>query len=148
MPPKARSTADAATELYSPAMTSKTYDRLVLLTRTILDAGFPAIVDATNLKHSQRQLFWHLAQEKRVSFVILDFQAPEAVLRERVQRRELARQDASEATISVLERQLCTQEALTANERAASIVIKAESVTPIAELIDQLKRFAMPNIDT
>jgi len=139
---KARSAANAAAELYSPAMTSKTYEQLAVLARMVLDAGHPAIVDATNLKHSQRQLFRQLADELRISLVILDFQSPESLLRERLEQRSGAGQDASEATVSVLEHQLCAREELTADELAVSIGIEAESPMPIAGILQRLGRVA------
>ena len=113
-----------------------------MLARTILDSGYSVIVDATNLKRSQRQLFQRLAQDQQIPFAILDFQAPKSVLRERVERRELAGQDASEATISILENQFHMQEPLDASELASSIAIKAESPMPVAALVDQLQRCA------
>lgn len=125
-------------------MTRKTYQQLAVLARTVLDAGYPAIVDATNLKHSQRQLFRQLAKELRIPFVILDFQAPEFLLRERLEQRSRAGQDASEATISVLKHQLRARAALTANELAVSIGIEAESPMPIAVMVERIRRRTTP----
>ena len=144
LPAKARSTANAAAELYSPAMTSKTYEQLAKLARTVVDAGYPAIVDATNLKHFHRRRFRQLADELRIPFVILDFHAPEFLLRERLEQRSRGGEDASEATISVLEQQLRAREALTAEELAVSICIEAESPLPIAGIVERIRRRTAP----
>jgi len=142
MLPTARATDSIAEALYSPEMTRAAYDRLDALAQSILDAGYPVIVDAANLKRAQRQRFCAIAASKRVPYVILDFQAPESVLRARIERRTLTGHDASDATLGVLEEQLRTQEPLTAEERAASVLINAESPLPIATLAERLRQLA------
>ena len=52
-----------AQRLYAPAATEATYDRLRALARDILGAGRIAIVDATFLRHAQRESFRALAAE-------------------------------------------------------------------------------------
>ena len=84
-----------ANALYSPAAISQTYDRLAALARTILESGYPAIVDATFLKHDYRLRFMSLARELAAPFVILSLRAPEAVLEKRVATRLAAAADAS-----------------------------------------------------
>ena len=53
----------------------------------------------------------------------MDFAAPVALLRERLLERERKDADASDATVTVLEHQLQTQEPLTADERALTVTI-------------------------
>jgi predicted kinase len=101
---------------YAQAATRLTYDRLATVARAIVDAGFPAIVDAAFLRRTDRDAFRALAHELRVPFAIATCEAPEAVLRERVAARERLGADASEATLAVLERQLATQQPLGAEE--------------------------------
>jgi predicted kinase len=50
-------------------------------------------------------------------------QLPEATLRERVAEREREANDASEAGIAVLERQMATIEPLTADERGDAVIV-------------------------
>ena len=108
--------------MYGAEATRRTYERLATVTRTIVDAGLPAIVDAASLRRGNRDLFRDLARALGVPFVIATCDAAEAVLRSRVAARERAGTDASEATAAVLERQLATREPLAADERDDAIV--------------------------
>jgi predicted kinase len=103
--------------------TEKTYGHLVNLTKIIIQAGYPAIVDATFLKRRHRTAFRELAAALNVPFVILDFAVPEAVLRARILARFQEGIDPSEANLEVLEHQLATQEPLTADEAARILTI-------------------------
>lgn len=116
------SSADAgiATGLYSAAATHATYLQLECLAAQVLAAGFPVIIDAAFLKQWQRDAFRQLAQRRAVPFLLLDCQAPPAVLRQRLLARA---NDASEATLAVLEYQLATAEPLTAEEAASTLRI-------------------------
>ncbi len=102
--------------MYSATASEATYQVLLMRARKILQAGFSAVVDAAFLKHADRQRFQSMAKENNVSFQILTFHADEATLRRRVTDRSLARNDASDADLSVLERQLTDQESLANDE--------------------------------
>lgn len=117
-PLRTGSSASADPELYSAAATERTYARLADCAAGIVRAGFPAIVDATFLRTSDRRRFHKLAADLNVPFGILDFTADPACLRERVRARAAAAQDASDADEHVLERQLQTSEPLSPEERA------------------------------
>jgi predicted kinase len=58
-----------------------------------------------------------------VPFIILDFDAPEKLLRDRVAQRAAAESDASEADLSILERQIQSREALVPEERVAAVSV-------------------------
>lgn len=89
--------------IYTTEATTRTYARLRQLAGELLAAGWPVIVDAAFLKRAERDSFAALATELGIGFKILTTQAPTAELR----RRLLARSDdASEATVAILERQL------------------------------------------
>jgi predicted kinase len=109
--------------IYSPASTMATYRRLAELSEAILKAGYPVAVDATFLKRTEREAFRALAESMGVPHVILDFHAPLAVLRERVAARHARKDDASEADLQVLERQIARREPLTPLEIEASVVV-------------------------
>ena len=113
--------------LYRATATDATYQRLAKLTREIVAAGFVAIVDAAFLKRAQRELFRDLAGELRVAFVIVDFAASEATLRERVARRTAAGADASDADLAILGYQLHTQEPLAPEEESSVVRYDAEA---------------------
>ena len=114
--------------LYTPDTTTTTYHRLLVLARTLLAAGHPVIVDATFLKQHDRRSFCELAQQLAVPFAIADVHAPVDELRRRVIQRADEERDASEATLSVLEQQLVSQEPFTADER--SHVFWFDSIRP------------------
>jgi aminoglycoside phosphotransferase family enzyme/predicted kinase len=121
--PEARTRSGIGTGLYAPEISRLTYQRLAELGRAIIGAGYPVFVDATFLKKSQRTAFLELAQELGVPFVILEFEAPVSVLRDRVISREKEARDASEAGLAVLEHQLAEREPLSAEERLRAVTL-------------------------
>lgn len=110
-------------EIYAPEATRRTYQRLAEVARCIVQAGYPAIVDAAFLRRSERLVMRELAQELGMPFVILDCTAADPLLRERVDRRMQQGHDASEADAKVLENQLRFREPLDETERRQSIAI-------------------------
>lgn len=108
-------------DMYSPEATRRTYDRLYELSRELLAAGFPVIVDAAFLKRAERDQFWALADEMAVPFSILSVQAREDTLRERIQQRMAEMKDASEANLDVLEMLRTVREPLVEQERAHAV---------------------------
>ncbi len=125
--------------IYRPQITEATYQRLKTLAAVVIEAGFVAVVDATFLKRAHRQSFHALARQLGIPFRILDFQLPEAVLRQRIARRRAEGGDPSEAYQEVLDAQLAAQEPLTASERSRSIRVVAESAGCVAEVWRRLR---------
>jgi uncharacterized protein len=117
IPPEQATHSGVANGAYTPEITQKTYKRLQALAYPILDAGFPVIIDATCLLRMQRTCMKRFAGMAGAPFVLVDVQAPEAVLRERITHRNRNERDASEATLAVLEHQLAMEEPLGAEER-------------------------------
>lgn len=120
------STSNYGQGIYSSSASEMTYGRLRQLSRTILEAGYPVVVDATFLKRADRDAFHALAEELSIRFQIVDFYASESILHDRINRRRLANNDASDATIKILEKQLATQEPLAPAEQAFTITGNAE----------------------
>ena len=106
---------------YRADATQQTYDRLAMLARTILSAGYTVVVDATFLRREQRDLMRGVAGDLHVPFTIADCSAPVAVLKDRVARRAARGDDVSEATLDVLAQQLATEEPLGADEIRAAV---------------------------
>jgi len=77
-------------DMYSADMSRRTYSRLAELARTVIDAGYSVIVDATFLDMAHRQTFMQLAGDHNVPFVILYCHAGEATLRQRILQRATA----------------------------------------------------------
>ena len=109
--------------IYSAEANARTQAALLARARQVLQAGYAVLVDATFLAQAQRAPFLALAQQLQVPLRILAFAAPEALLRERVQRRLQQGGDASEATLEVLQSQLARREPLTAQEEALAVHI-------------------------
>lgn len=132
--------------LYAQAMTRATYDRLWDLANTMLQAGYPVVVDATFLEGAQRQSFIRLAHERHVSVVILDVWAPDHVLAGRIAGRAKQGTDASDATIGVMEQQKAKGEPLTELERDTAIRLDSTDLqtvrSKIKSLIEQRRKGA------
>ena len=92
--------------LYTPDASARTYARLLQLADSVLAAGHPVLVDATFMKRDHRQPFRELAARHGVPFILLDCIADPATLRQRVAARRARGDDAAEAGVEVLERQL------------------------------------------
>ncbi|MBB5273665.1 AAA family ATPase [Quisquiliibacterium transsilvanicum] len=129
-----RAGAPPGAGLYAPGRTGQVYERLASLAGTVADAGFPALVDATFLRRSQRDALRSLAAEHGTGFGILVADAPVALLRERVQARARAGSDPSDATLEVLEAQRKTFEPLGADEEACAIRVDTSTPADAAAL--------------
>ena len=123
--------------IYSHQASQATYAHLRETAALLLRAGFCVIVDATFLKQAQRLAFQQLAQQLGVPYLILDCQAPEAVLRERIGQRLEQGADPSEADLAVLELQLQNQQALTEQELNHRIDLDTRDFPPVS-LLDQV----------
>ena len=86
-----------------------------------LKAGYPVLVDATFLNPATRTQFMALARALQVPCRILAFEAPLAVLRERVQARQRQGEDASEADVEVLDSQWAHLQPLAPDELALTV---------------------------
>ena len=120
-------------DLYDSDMTTRTYDRLRDLARTLIQTNFLVVIDATFLRHLQRELFRRIATEQNCPWFIVDVCTPQEVLGERIGWRIHEGCDASDATIDVMERQKETEESFTPEER--SDVIRVDSTNPASILL-------------
>jgi len=134
--PNQNSHANAGQGIYDAEATQKTYHKLLALTETIIDGGFPVIIDATFSKPEQRQLFKDLATKKHVRYIILEFSATHETLKQRIRNRK---NDVSDADITILENQIKKWNPLEPNEMADSNIINTEESVDMADLIKQLK---------
>ena len=121
--------------IYTAEASRQTYARLANLARYLIDGGYTAIVDAAFLKHNERMQFRLLAEELGVPFVLLDFFAHEALLRERICGRQVSGTDPSEAGVEVLQVQLRLREALDSDERKHAIAIDTSREVSVDDLV-------------
>lgn len=144
--PKVRTASGIGTGLYAADTSRRTYQYLAGLARTVIESGYPVIVDAAFLQRAQRDMFHDLAASLGVPFIILSYQAPEAVMRARIIQRAQEGHDASEADIRVLEHQLATFESITPEESAHTVDIDSEhppepeKIQSLIEIHDKISR--------
>ena len=136
----ARSASPVGGGLYAAGEVEGTYKRLLELAAEVLDAGYPAIVDATFLKRAQREPFERLARRSDVPCAIVACEAPEAELRRRLAIRAAALADASEADAQVLALQLTAREPLTAGEERMALHVDTAREGAVREAADALLR--------
>jgi len=127
-------------ELYSAQATERTYARLRELAATVLEAGFPIIVDAAFLRADQRAPFAALASEAAVAWIVVALGAPRVTLRERVERRLATGRDPSEATVEVLEMQLDAVQPPAGPEAAHAIVFENDDGAQLLTLAQEIDR--------
>ena len=121
--------------VYTKEAGEKTYNHLAELAKVVLDAGYSAIIDAAFLKSGQRDLFRQLANECKVKFTIIAFQATEETLCERIRQRQ---NDVSEATVNVLYQQQQTAEPLSSSEQAHAVKVDTESDNALETVLAHL----------
>jgi len=124
--------------LYTQEASLQTYQHLKELAKTVLEAGFPAIIDAAFLKSEQRNLFQQLADDCGVSFHIITFQASDQELCRRIRQRQ---NDASEATVSVLRHQQQSAQPLSEQEQPAVIEINTENDDALENVLLNFDRY-------
>lgn len=116
---------DAASDgaIYTLDANRRTYERLAELSEHLLAEGWSVIIDAAFLKRSERDAFHALAARLGVPFAILACTAPVDELRRRLNGR---RDDPSEATVAIMERQLEWIEPLGADEEAVALATSGD----------------------
>ena len=134
----ARRAAAFGAGLYAPEMTLRTYARLHEVAATVLDAGYPVIVDAAMLRRTEREALRELAARLGMRFQAIWCEAPPATLRSRIARRQAKGADASDATLAVLEKQL----SFTEEPGAGETVLRFDTRMTRARLDAEVERLA------
>lgn len=124
--PLAQSQSAVSAGIYTADASRRTCDRLLELARALLQAGWPVIVDATFLSRDWRAPFIALANELSLRWRIVDCIATPDTLRARVAARKASGQDAAEADLDVLEKQLASHEPFTNDENARAMRVDTE----------------------
>lgn len=76
-----------AEDKFGAQMTADTYHQLAQCTGWLLDGGLPVCVDSTCLTRGQRRQLWQQAESRGLSVLLVSFEADEATLRRRVDKR-------------------------------------------------------------
>jgi aminoglycoside phosphotransferase family enzyme/predicted kinase len=124
---------------YSQRNIDRVYQGLLQLAERIISFGYPVVVDATFINAGQRRQFRESAARLGAPFHILHCHAGQAVLEQRIEKREQGRPDASEATVAVLQHQLQSQEPLTADELELCVDVNTASAPDWDRIIAALQ---------
>jgi predicted kinase len=116
--------------LYDAAATHATYGRLAEAARAIAGAGYTAVLDAAFLERSQRTRMIDVARSLAAPVTAVRACASGPLLRSRITSRLC---DASEATVSILERQIATIEDISSSEGLS--VIEANTTHGIDDAV-------------
>jgi uncharacterized protein len=101
------------------------------IAKALLEFKLNVIIDATCLKHWQRQIFVDLAYRLHVHLQLLLFEAPCDILEHRITERLKRHEDASDATKEVLALQLASLEPLTESEREIGCLIPYQAINDL-----------------
>ncbi len=125
--------------IYNADASAATYQHLHRLADLVLHAGFPVVIDATYLKHAQRQGAAQVAEETGVPFLILDCHAPEAVIAGWLEQRQGEARDPSDATLEVIKTQQDTREPLDAEQQAHSKRVDTHEAASLDSLVARIR---------
>jgi aminoglycoside phosphotransferase family enzyme/predicted kinase len=128
------------TTLYSAASSAATYARLHQLAGQVLQAGFPVVLDATYLREEQRAAALAVAEAAGVPELILDCQAPQALIEQWLLERAAEGQDPSDADVGVMLAQQAGREALSSEEQAHAVVVDTSHPQAMDVLIERIRQ--------
>ncbi len=140
--PEADTGSAVGAGLYSPELTDRTYARLLELARSVLGAGFPALLDATFLDAGRREAARSLAGGLGAPFVILSLEVPQATIRSRLRQRAREEERVSEGDEAVLEHQLRTQDPLGPEEVPLAVRVESPAEADFPALARRLRETA------
>ncbi|WP_367598814.1 AAA family ATPase [Pseudomonas fulva] len=133
-------TGQLSAGIYDQEASAATYQRLHQIAGTVLRAGLPVVLDATYLKHAQRQAAAEVASQTGVPFLVLDCHAPDAVISSWLQQRQAQSQDPSDATLEVVQAQQASREPLAAEEVALSTPVDTQASSSMDHVIEQIRQ--------
>ncbi|MFC3283880.1 bifunctional aminoglycoside phosphotransferase/ATP-binding protein [Litchfieldella rifensis] len=127
-------------DIYTPETTRRTYWQLAKLTGVLLESGLPVCIDATCLRREQRDLLRHQAEARGLPVLMVSFEADDATLRRRIEKRARRGGDSSEASLAVLERQLANREPFSDDERRQLVHLDTTADNAAATLVELIRQ--------
>ncbi len=124
---------------YSRQARAAVYRQVFERAGTLLRAGFNVIIDAAFLEREARDGVASLAAEQGVDYLFVETVATEAVLEERLKRRQAQEKDASEADVSVLHYQMTHSDPLDEDERRRAITVATDAEVGIDSLVKTIR---------
>ncbi|MNR30314.1 hypothetical protein D3C85_1477630 [compost metagenome] len=106
----------------------------------ILHAGFPVVVDATYLKREQRDGAAKIAEGTGAPFLILDCNAPQAVIESWLALRQADKNDPSDANLAIIEAQQANREPLTPAEILCSKRVQTNESGTLDTVVAQIRQ--------
>ena len=122
-----------ADEIYTSAMTQKTYRRLLDLGIILTRQGFSVILDAKYDLQALRQKVIQEAEENNIPLQIIQCEAPIEVIKQRLKNRN---GDISDATVGLLNSQIENSEPLTKREK--ELLITVNTTQPLENQLTML----------
>lgn len=126
--------------IYTKEASQRTYQHLLELSETILNAGFSVLVDAAFLKEDQRRPFYKYANERGIPFLVLHCKTSDAIHRQRLIERQELSKDASDAGVSIFEQQLAHHDPLNSTESKVTITIDNTQEPQLNEVVQWLSK--------
>lgn len=127
--------------IYHPDRSEETYCHLHRLAQTILQAGYPAVLDATYLKHDQRLAAAQVAETNGVVFLILDCCAPDNIIQQWLAKRHEQGGDPSDATMEIIKAQKLAQEPLDSLELSRTLLIDTHEAASLDTFVERLRTY-------
>jgi aminoglycoside phosphotransferase family enzyme/predicted kinase len=138
--PSTRPAPALANTLYGPAATQAVYARLGTLAGVLDRAGLGVVIDACNLKRSERDTWRALAAACGVPLLFVAVDAPDATLRARIRERRRAGADPSDADEAVFEQQVRWREPLSGDELACTVRVDSAVAFEPQRVLDALRQ--------
>lgn len=126
--------------IYAADASAATYARLNEIADTVLRAGFPVVLDATFLKREQRDAAAKIAEATGAPFLILDCNAPQAVIAAWLAQRQADKNDPSDATLAIIEEQQATRDPLSAEELLLSKRVETNESGTLDALVAHIRQ--------
>lgn len=129
-----------AAGIYDAQSSEATYGRLHELAGLALRAGYPVVIDATYLRHAHRHAARKVAEATGTPFLILDCQAPEAVIAGWLEQRQAEGTDPSDATLDVIRAQQAGRDGLDEYEQAHGTRIDTHQASSLDTLVERIRQ--------
>ena len=138
------SKSDIGANLYTEEANQRTYERLAGLSKELLLAGMPVIVDAACLRQAERDLLTDVAENLGLPFALIHCEAPVESRQEWLRKRD---GDASEATEEFLDTQAGWFEPLTDQEKTHTVHLYTDQDHLAEAVADRIRQhFGMPSV--
>jgi predicted kinase len=126
LPGSSDMTTLTASGRYTQQARAEVYQGLFEIAGNLLQDGLNVIIDASFLRKADRNAARALAKRRGIPIVFIEAHARDSELITRLERRQAARADASEADIDVLRYQVASGDALTDDELGSTVRVATD----------------------